>query len=149
VSACPAGVEAYIRFFECMTRGRLSQLHALVTDDIHFVDPFNDVHGVSAMRRIFEEMFDHLEEPRFTVVRTANSGNVWFLRWHFTGRGKSGGKGWTIEGVSELTCAEDGRICSHIDHWDSGRQFYEMLPVLGWLIQFIRKRVAASAGTSV
>jgi ketosteroid isomerase-like protein len=37
---------------------RLRQLHALTTDDVHFVDPFHDVRGRAAMRTILERMFD-------------------------------------------------------------------------------------------
>jgi steroid delta-isomerase len=46
-----------------------------------------------------------------------------------------------ITGMSEIHFAPDGRISEHIDHWDSGGQFYERIPVLGWLIRLVRKRL--------
>jgi hypothetical protein len=33
-------------------------------------------------------------------------------------------------------------VAEHIDHWDSGEQFYRRLPVLGWLIGLVRKRLS-------
>ena len=43
--------------------------------------------------------------------------------------------------LSELRFADDGRVVAHIDHWDSGAQFYGKLPGLGWLIERVRRRV--------
>jgi ketosteroid isomerase-like protein len=49
--------------FESLTRAELGRLDALYAADASFKDPFNDVRGVPAIRRIFEHMFDTLVEP--------------------------------------------------------------------------------------
>ena len=36
----------------------------------------------------------------------------------------------------------DGRVLSHLDHWDAGGQFYARLPVLGTLIRLVKRRLA-------
>jgi hypothetical protein len=135
--------EAYIRFYETMTPESLARLTELVTPEIHFVDPFNDVTGIEPMRRILAKMFADLAEPRFAVTHRAWGGDVCFLRWRFTARGKNGGAEWVIEGMSELRFAADGKVASHVDYWDSGRQFYEKLPLLGSVLRLIRRRLAA------
>lgn len=135
-------VAAYVQFYETMTRDSLARLPELVTADLHFVDPFNEVVGIAPMRRILEKMFDDLDAPRFQVTHRAWDGELCFLRWRFTARSKSG-EPWTIEGMSELRFAADGKVKSHIDHWDSGRQFYEKLPLVGALLRLIRRRLAA------
>lgn len=48
-----------------------------------------------------------------------------------------------IVGMSEIYFANDGLFRVHVDHWDAGRQLYERLPVLGWLVKKIRSRIAA------
>ena len=53
---------AYIRFYETMTAESLDRLPEVVAPDIRFVDPFNDVSGLAAMRRVLEKMFAKLEE---------------------------------------------------------------------------------------
>jgi steroid delta-isomerase len=135
--------EAYIRFYETMTPESLARLPDLATPEIHFVDPFNDVTGIEPMRRILAKMFADLAEPRFVVTHRAWDGDVCFLRWRFTARGKAGGAAWIIEGMSELHFAADGKVASHVDYWDSGRQFYEKLPLLGSVLRLIRRRLAA------
>jgi hypothetical protein len=137
------GADAYIHFYETMTPESLARLPELVTPDIHFVDPFNDVTGIAPLRRILAKMFEDLHEPRFVVTHRAWSGEVCFLRWDFTARAKSGAA-WKIAGMSELRLAPDGKVASHIDHWDSGRQFYEKLPLIGAVLRLIRRRLAAS-----
>ena len=62
------GVDAYIRFYETMTPESLARLPELVTPDVHFVDPFNDITGVAPLRRILARMFEDLREPRFVDV---------------------------------------------------------------------------------
>lgn len=134
--------EAYIRFYETMTVESLAGLPEIVTPDVRFADPFNDVTGVVPMRRILEKMFADLAEPRFRVTHRAWDRDHCFLRWKFTARSKANGEAWVIEGMSELTFAPDGRVASHVDHWDAGRQFYEKLPVIGGLLRLIRRRLA-------
>ena len=43
--------------------------------------------------------------------------------------------------VGIVKFAPDGRISEHIDHWDAAAQFYERIPVLGWLIRKVRRRL--------
>jgi len=37
----------YAEFFERLTVENLSELSTVMTEDIHFVDPFNDVRGLA------------------------------------------------------------------------------------------------------
>lgn len=144
INAMEERARAYIRFYETMTPESLAHLADVVSPDIHFVDPFNDVVGVDDMRRILQKMFADLAEPRFAVTHCAWDGALCFLRWRFTALSKDKGESWTIDGMSELRFAPDGRVASHIDHWDAGRQFYERLPLLGGILRFIRRRLAVA-----
>lgn len=134
----------YIRFFETLSPDSLVRLPALVTNDVVFRDPFNDVRGIDPMRRVFERMFADVADPRFVVSAVAREGDIAFLRWRFTGRtrGAAGGP-LALEGLSEIHLAEDGRVSGLIDHWDAAGQLYERLPLLGWLLRRVRRRLAA------
>ena len=48
-----------------------------------------------------------------------------------------------IQGASRLQFAADGRVASHRDYWDSGRELYEHLPLLGVLLRALRRRLGA------
>jgi steroid delta-isomerase len=136
-------LQRYIDFFEDLREDRLDQLSDVMTDDVHFVDPFNDVIGLEKVRLIFKHMFRDLESPKFNVTHAASvpgSGRAGLLRWELSaipkrGRGREPLR---ITGMSEVHLAADGRIHEHIDHWDAGRQFYERIPLLGWLLKRVR-----------
>lgn len=137
-------IDSYVRFFETLTPDTLDRLADRVTPDIRFKDPFNDVTGTDAMRAIFRHMFKEVENPVFEVThraQDAQDASVWFLRWHMTGRLRSlSNRDWNITGMSEIHLAADGRVAAHIDHWDAGQQFYELLPVIGSVIRLLRRR---------
>jgi hypothetical protein len=128
-------LDAYIAFFENIARDRLHELDALVTQDVRFKDPFNDVTGVDKMRAALAMAFDH-GTPRFRVRDKALGAHAAFLLWHY-----DQGNGFAFDGTSEIRFAPDGRICAHIDHWDSGAEIYAKLPVIGWILARIRDRL--------
>jgi hypothetical protein len=90
-------------------------------------------------------MFADVGAPRFIVLHHAGSGLRRYVRWRFeaTARGR-GAAPLVIEGMSEIELAPDGRIAAHIDHWDAGRQVYERVPLLGWLLRRIRRRIGVN-----
>jgi hypothetical protein len=146
MSAAPdleAAVAAYVRFYESLTPERLSDLDGLCAADVRFRDPFNDVTGIAAYRAILADMFERVTAPSFEVSDWAISGRIAYLRWSFTFMPKSGGAPWRFDGMSEIHFDERGRIAAHLDHWDSGSQFYGRLPLLGRLIGLVRRRLAA------
>ncbi len=137
-----AAVAAYAAFYEELTPDSLGRLEELCAPDVRFRDPFNDVTGVAAYRAILARMFEDVGAPRFKVVDQAISGRVAYLRWDFSFELLKGGSPWHIEGMTELHLDEKNRVAAHLDHWDSGTQFYGRLPLLRHAIGFVRKRLA-------
>lgn len=137
-----AAVAAYAAFYEGLTPGTLGRLDALCAPDVRFRDPFNDVTGIAAYRAILADMLERVEAPGFEVVDWACSGRTAYLRWVFTFQPRKGCGPWRIDGMSEVHFDRLGRVAAHLDHWDSGAQFYGRLPILGRLIGLVRRRLA-------
>ncbi len=136
-------LKRYTEFFEQLSPDHLHRLSGVMADDIHFVDPFNDVRGLEKVAKIFRHMFDQLDNPKFTVTHAAMSDGPQpggLIRWELHSTRK--GRPWNITGMSEVGFAADGRVNRHIDHWDSAQQFYARLPVIGWLLRTIRSKLA-------
>ena len=136
--------QEYAQFFETICPENLGRLSALTAENIHFKDPFNDVIGQDAMRAIFEKMFNEVETPAFSVSHIICENNICFIRWRFTGTLNLFGKhALALEGVSEITVDEDGRVTEHIDHWDAMSQFLLRMPVFIRLLMVIfRSRIS-------
>ena len=137
-----ASLDAYIRFYETLTPQTVGELQSWVTPDVRFQDPFNDVRGVAAYARVLDKMFQDLDRPRFEVLHAVLDGSTGYLKWRLAFRGKRGRER-SITGMSELHFDADGRVASHVDYWDTAAQLYEHLPVLGFILRKIRRRLAA------
>jgi steroid delta-isomerase len=136
------GLQRYIEFFERLSPDTLADIASVMTEDVRFVDPFNDVTGIEKTKNIFRHMFDSISDARFTVKHAGMAEGSdtqamisWVLDCQFRG------KPYKIEGMSDVVFASDGRVISHIDHWDAAQQFYEYLPFVGWLLRGIRRRL--------
>ena len=139
-------LSAYVDYFEGLSPGTLADMGRVMTEDVYFADPFNDVSGLDATRKIFAHMFRDLDDARFTVTQAAVSeldADAGLLRWRLNATVKKSGNALSIEGMSEIRFAADGRVCEHVDHWDAGRQIYEQVPLLGAILRRIRARLSA------
>jgi len=131
-------------YFESITPESVERIETIYATDAYFKDPFNEVRGVAAIRRIFEHMFVQVEAPRFVVRETVAQGNDAFLTWDFLFcMPRRSGREQVIRGASHLKFDREGRISYHRDYWDAAEELYEKLPVLGGLMRLLKKRAAS------
>ena len=136
-------LQRYIDFYENLAPDQRDPLLGAMSADVHFVDPFNDVTGRDKVRLIFMDMFRYLESPKFNITHAARitaPERSALMRWELHATVRGGHESIRIVGMSEVYLTADGLIHEHIDHWDSGRQFYERIPLLGWLLRRVRAR---------
>jgi steroid Delta-isomerase len=140
-----AALERIVALFEGMRREDVRRLDAYYRPDAYFKDPFNEVRGLPQVQRVFEHMFEALEQPRFVVTTRIAQGGHCFLAWefHFAHRSFRSGRPQVVMGGSHLRLAADGRIAGHRDYWDAAEEVYEKLPLLGGLMRWLKRRAAA------
>lgn len=137
-------LEAYCEFFSGLRREDLGRLEAVFADDARFRDPFNDVRGLPAIRAVFEHMFRVCAEARFEVMEAVPDGRRGYIRWRFHFRlQRDREPRRPVEGVTRVSFADDGRVQEHIDYWDAAGELYTQFPVLGGLMRWLRRRLAA------
>ena len=132
--------ERYVEYYNTLTPKSVENLKTIAAPDLHFVDPFNDVHGVEKVIHIFEEMFHKLSDPTFKVTEAFEQGDQLFVRWVFEFHSPfiHFGRKHSIVGVSFIE-SKDGKVNSHLDYWDASSQLYMHLPVIGLLIRGLRR----------
>ncbi len=137
-----AAVERIVGFYESLSPAALDRLGDFYTDDARFKDPFNEVHGVAAIRGVFEHMYTSLHEPRFVVTQRVVDGAQCFLVWEFRFRFRrfDTQTEQVVRGGSHLRLAADGRIADHRDYWDAAEELYEKLPAVGALMRWLKRR---------
>ena len=134
--------ERYCEVFSNLSPDSIEQFRDLVTEEVHFRDPFNDVRGFSKMRRVLEDMFENTEDPAFNVLEQSVFSDRAWLRWQFTARVPVIGL-LSVEGATRLEFDHySGLVREHIDYWDSA-PVYLRLPFLGRILRHIKRRMSA------
>ena len=135
-------LDGVARYFETLTPHSVAALKTYYDPQARFKDPFNQVQGVAAIRRIFEHMFVALDAPRFIITGQVAQGRQCFMTWEFRFRFKRflPDTEQTILGTSHLVFSEQGLITLHRDYWDAAEELYEKLPVVGSLMRWLKRR---------
>lgn len=119
----------------------VQRLGSYYREDAHFKDPFHEVQRLEDIKRIFAAMFETMEDPCFAVTQRLANGREIVLLWDLNFRLRNSPQ--SLQGASHLRVDEAGLIEFHRDYWDPAEGVYEKLPVLGALMRWIKRRVAA------
>lgn len=140
----PAPLTRLIEYWQTLTPARVQDLGAFYAPDAYFRDPFNEISGLKAITRVFNEMFERLHDPRFLVTDCVSEQDRAFLVWDFTFRIKSLTplRERRIHGSTHLRFNADGLVTYHRDYWDAAGELYAQLPLLGPLIRAVTRRFA-------
>ena len=144
MNALPEGpLRRLVDYYEALTRETAAGLGDVYADDAAFKDPFNDVRGVDAVRRVLMHMFDDLTEARFVIREAVAEKDQAFLVWDFSFKVRRWQPevGRHIHGASHIRFNAAGKVDYHRDYWDAGEELYEKLPVFGVLVRWVRRRM--------
>ena len=136
-------VERFVDFYQTLTPASLQRIRGVYAEDAWFKDPFNDVHGADEVQRILAHMFDALTSARFVIRDTVVQGDSAFFTWDFTFHVKK----WKplveqrIHGASHVRFDVEGKVSYHRDYWDAAEELYEKLPVIGWVMRGLKRRM--------
>jgi hypothetical protein len=141
-SAADPRVQRIVHFFETLQPASVARMGEFYTPQAYFKDPFNEVHGLSDVQRIFSHMYVALHEPNFVVTSTVTQGDQCFIVWDFQFRFKRFDTVTvqTVRGCSHLNLTPDGMICFHRDYWDAAEELYEKLPYVRVLMRWLKNR---------
>lgn len=135
-------VERLVVFFEALSPATVAQMGDFYATNVFFKDPYNEVHGLVEVQRIFGHMYAVLHEPRFVIVDRVTGNGQCFLSWNFQFRFKSfrPAQNQLVHGSSHLKLDASGLVCYHRDYWDTSEEVYEKLPLLGGLMRWLKAK---------
>lgn len=128
-----------INWYSTLTPESVSQLNGIYHEEASFRDPFNEVRGQREIAAIFEHMFEVTQQPVFHITSVQTEGVVAWVSWTFDF--KLYGRCISIDGVTRLDFADDGRVLVHRDYWDALDMLVE-LPLLGAILRVIRRQLS-------
>ncbi|MBC3880010.1 nuclear transport factor 2 family protein [Undibacterium sp. LX40W] len=134
-------VQAIVDWYSNLSEKSLHDISNLYVNDAFFKDPFNEVHDVEGIKKIFSHMFRTTVDPKFVFKEVFEQGNHVFLSWifHF----KLEQKTYEVHGATHLVLASSGKIELHRDYWDPAEELWQKLPILGKLVAWLRSKFKA------
>lgn len=128
-SLTPAGVQDKTR-----------QVYA---EDAYLNDTLKEVRGVAAIEAYFLKTAQAATRITVEVLDVAESGGNYYFRWtmEIVHPKLADGRPSASIGMSHVRFDAQGKVVLHQDYWDSGSAFYAHLPVLGWLINWVKGRL--------
>ena len=137
-------VARVVDWFEHLTRADVAKIGEIYAANAYFRDPFNEVRGLPAIQRIFDDMFERLADCRFEIVDAVSDHSGSLLTWDmsFRFRGYKPDTPQKIHGASHLKFDPAGKIAYHRDYWDAADELYAKLPAIGPVMRWLKRRMA-------
>jgi steroid delta-isomerase len=132
-------------WFSHLQPASLQEIDSIYADQASFRDPFNEIKGCAQVRRVYQHMFDHLQLARFTIKRIVAQGPEAFMVWDFNFSLRN--RQMQIHGCTHFVLDSTGRIVLHRDYWDAAEELYEKLPLLGYFLRVLKRRLAVESST--
>ncbi len=127
-----------LHWYSTLTADKVEDCHLFYETQARFKDPFNDVHGIAAIEKIFIHMFQSTDNPRFIIAEKIIQDQQAFVTWTFKFSLK--GKDYSIVGGSHLKFNAQGLVLEHRDYWDAAEELLQHLPIVGKPIQWLRQQ---------
>jgi len=127
-------------WFQTLTPESLERVGEMYAQDALFVDPFNQLTGLTSVRSVYQHMFDTLKQPRFIVTTIVERERDGFMTWDFLFECR--GQAQQISGCTQFELNDQGLIVLHRDYWDAAQQVYEKIPLLGSVMRMIRRKLS-------
>ena len=100
-------------------------------------------HGSEEIKKYFLQTAQTMTQFELKILDTARSGADHYIRWEMIFAAPKLAKGTPIHsiGMSQVRFNSQGLVTFHQDFWDSGKNIYGNIPLVGGLIHSIRKRM--------
>ncbi len=136
-----APLRRFCEFYDTFAPPWLDRLGEIYAPDFEFHDPFHDFSGdMKRLREYFEKPLQ-LAHSKFLVEDAAIGQDGCIVRWTWEWKWKPKSPMKTVPGVTHIRFGEGGRVIYHRDMFDAASGFFDIVPVLGWMIRFVKKRL--------
>jgi hypothetical protein len=137
-------IDQFVDFYTSLDTQPLRTLSQIYHADAVLIDPFGEHQGMLAIHRYFTHLLDNVSQCRFVIDPPLSDEDRFMMSWtmHWSHPRIARGKALMLPGSSAVN-VQDGLIVRQRDYYDAGEMIYEHLPVLGWAIRGVKRRVRA------
>jgi Nuclear transport factor 2 (NTF2) domain. len=144
MSTIQSAIDRFVSFYIALDSQPPSALTSLYHHDAVLIDPFGEHRGLNAIQHYFQHLLQNVESCRFSIDKLFLSDTGFALTWtmHWSHPRLAGGKALLLPGSSRVD-VQDSTVIFQRDYYDAGEMLYEHLPLLGWAIRGVKRRVRA------
>ncbi|WP_105170346.1 nuclear transport factor 2 family protein [Pseudoalteromonas sp. T1lg24] len=137
-------IDEFLTMYNKLDRANLSLLANIYHQDVVFIDPLHRIDGLSELTKYFSNLYENLDAGRFEMKKVLQQDNTVSLYWtmYFSHSKIKAGKEVSFDGNSYLEY-RDGKVIFHRDYFNAADMLYQHIPVLGGLINLVKKRATA------
>ncbi|ASQ17958.1 TPA: nuclear transport factor 2 family protein [Enterobacter cloacae] len=138
----PDVISRFVDYYTALDSQPPSALAGLYHPDATLIDPFGEHNGLFALQRYFTHLLANVEHCRFTLDSPLIGEHRFVVTWamHWSHPRIAGGEPLELPGCSVVDVEKD-RIIRQRDYYDAGEMIYEHLPLLGWAVRGVKRRV--------
>jgi hypothetical protein len=113
------------------------------SSDAYLDDTLVIHHGAAEIEAYFLKTSETMTSYQLEIDDIARSGDDFYIRWTMKFAAPLLSRGETVHsvGVSQVRFNREGKVAFHHDFWDSGKNFYSRLPVVGGAVGYVNKRL--------
>ena len=136
-------MQKFLDLYQALNRENVHRIDEIYTEDIHFIDPAHAIRGLENLRTYFEHLYANVEQSYFDFIDPLVEGDRGFVRWsmQFSPPRLKRGQTIIVPGSSFLQFFIDGKVCFHQDYFDLGSMLYKHLPIIGFMVKSINRRL--------
>ncbi len=123
---------------ETVSTARLAEVY---DESMRFQDAFHEIEGLAQFTQYCEALYSNVGNIEFVFLGRWLNGDEAALRWimRYTHPRLKRGRPIEVAGMSYLVLAH--KVVEHRDYFDGGQLLYEHVPVLGTVINQLKKRL--------
>lgn len=119
------------------------ELSEMYTKNAVFEDPITRIEGLDNISRYFAKLYQGVISCEFDYHDVIVSNGQAAISWIMTLRHRSFKRGNPVKVIGCSIIRYDGKVYYHRDYFDMAEMVYANIPVLGWFIRTISKRMHA------
>lgn len=132
----------FSEFYNQLSIKNIDAVSSIYSDDIIFIDPLHVIKDIDALKQYFRGLYASVEEIHFDIHDTLVVKDQSVINWQMSLKSAklNSGKTITLDGITVLKF-RDNKIYYHRDYYDMGEMIYQNIPILGRVINLIKKRL--------
>jgi len=138
----PEVIKRLLKYYDEFSDVNIDKLGDLYHEDVTFIDPIHQVHGLEDLQHYFKHTMENVEECHFAFTDYAQNDDHLFVNWQMRLMHPklANGQEIVVPGVSHMEFKDD-RIIMQRDYYDMGAMIYEHVTLLSYIIGKVKARM--------